>query len=494
MKTKLTKNEVFKSILTFLIAYIVLICVMLLMITINLINVDGGQNPTVAEFILGNSRSVTTVCVSMALLTIITYAYFFFENKAVLAKYSRIIEIYLIMCLALLFCNVLGKFVSPTARPLIFLALMMAMFLRRRDAIFINCEFALVIFIFNRFLNSTDVAGGSVPMIESFASLLTIFFVGTIGIFLIKKNKTRLGCVVVGLLLCVPAIVINIVMQLPQNVDAAGAEFLKIILFSALDCIMSVLLFMALLPLFEALFSELTPFRLRELTSDSNKLMKNLKLNAPGTYNHSIVVAQLAEACASAIGEDSELARAAAYYHDVGKLKNPEMFAENQNEYDLHKELTPELSVDIIRSHAKDGAKLIKKQHLPEFFADVAVQHHGTLPIKYFYAKALKMSDGELNAGNYSYTGPTPTSKIAAIIMIADASEAATRSLPERTPEKVEALVRGIVEERVNLDQFADCDITLRELTVVTRTVVNELTGVYHSRVQYPKLVLSKKK
>ena len=104
------------------------------------------------------------------------------------------------------------------------------------------------------------------------------------------------------------------------------------------------------------------------------------------------------------------------------------------------------------------------------------------------------MSDGELNAGNYSYTGPTPTSKIAAIIMIADASEAATRSLPERTPEKVEALVRGIVEERVNLDQFADCDITLRELTVVTRTVVNELTGVYHSRVQYPKLVLSKKK
>ena len=103
------------------------------------------------------------------------------------------------------------------------------------------------------------------------------------------------------------------------------------------------------------------------------------------------------------------------------------------------------------------------------------------------------MSDGELNAANYSYTGPTPTTKIAAIIMIADASEAATRSLPQRTPEKVEALVSSIVEERVNLDQFADCDITLRELNVVTRTVVNELTGVYHSRVQYPKLVLSKK-
>ncbi len=493
MKTKLTKNEVFKSVLTFIIAYIVLLLFMLLMITINLININGEHNITVAEFIVENTRSVITVCVSTALLMIINYVYFFFENKAVLARYSRIIEIYFAIYIALLMCNVLGKFVSPTARPLLFLPLMLAMFLRRRDAIFVNCEFALIIFIFNRFLNSTDIAGGSIPMIESFASLLTIFFVGTIGIFLLKKIKTRLGCIVVAVLLCVPAIVINIVMQLTQYVDTMDNRLLEIVMFSALDCIMSVLLFMMLLPIFEALFSELTPFRLRELTSENNKLMRNLKLNAPGTYNHSIVVAQLAEACAGAIGEDSELARAAAYYHDVGKLKNPEMFAENQNEYDLHKELTPELSVDIIRSHAKDGAKLIKKHRLPEFFADVAVQHHGTLPIKYFYAKALKLSDGELNAANYSYTGPTPTTKIAAIIMIADASEAATRSLPQRTPEKVEALVSSIVEERVNLDQFADCDITLRELNVVTRTVVNELTGVYHSRVQYPKLVLSKK-
>ncbi len=193
MKTKLTKNEVFKSVLTFIIAYIVLLLFMLLMITINLININGEHNITVAEFIVENTRSVITVCVSTALLMIINYVYFFFENKAVLARYSRIIEIYFAIYIALLMCNVLGKFVSPTARPLLFLPLMLAMFLRRRDAIFVNCEFALIIFIFNRFLNSTDVAGGSIPMIESFASLLTIFFVGTIGIFLLKKIKTRLG-------------------------------------------------------------------------------------------------------------------------------------------------------------------------------------------------------------------------------------------------------------------------------------------------------------
>ena len=232
---------------------------------------------------------------------------------------------------------------------------------------------------------------------------------------------------------------------------------------------------------------------MRELTSDSSKLIRVMKQQALGTYNHSLVVAQLAEACAIAIGEDGELARAAAYYHDVGKLKGPEMFAENQSEYDLHRELTPELSVDIIRSHAREGAKLIKKYKLPEFFADVAVQHHGTMPIKYFFAKALKMSDGELNAGNYSYAGPVPNSKIAAIIMICDASEAAARSLSDRSPEKVATLVSSLVEERMNMEQFVDCDITMRELTIITRTVINQLSGVYHMRVKYPKLVLSRK-
>ena len=242
------------------------------------------------------------------------------------------------------------------------------------------------------------------------------------------------------------------------------------------------------------MFSELTIFRLRELASEQAKLIKRLKKNAPGTYHHSMTVAQIAEACAQAIGEDSELARAAAYYHDVGKLKNPEMFTENQTDYNVHNELTPELSVDIIRSHTRDGANLIRKAHLPEFFADIAIQHHGTLPIKYFYAKALKMSDGELNIENYSYAGPTPTSKIAAIIMIADAAEAAARSLTNRSPEKVEELVRNIIEERLDLEQFDNCNITMSELTTIKLTVVSQLTGVYHSRVAYHKLKINKKK
>lgn len=488
-KTKLSNKEIALSILTFAICQILLLLDLFIMLVINN---DGNVIPFITE----NGNGVITVAVSSVILSVIIYIYFFTENKSVLARCSKIVEIYFLLYIALLVNNVLCRFVSPTARPLMFFPLITAMFLKRREAIFLTIVYGLQVFIFNRFLNSEMATVGNIGAIESFSGLLVMFCSGVLGVFLIKNIKTRLGSVMVALVLFIPTVIINIVMQLSTFVGANDNLFglVELVMYSMLDCVFSVLLFLFVLPVIEVMFSELTQFRLRELTSDNAKLIKKLKLQALGTYNHCVVVAQLAEACASAIGEDPELARAAAYYHDIGKLKNPEMFAENQSEYDLHKELTPELSVDIIRSHAREGAKLIKKYKLPEFFADIAVQHHGTLPIKYFYAKALKMSDGELNVANYSYSGPTPTTKIAAIIMIADASEAAARSLSDRSPEKVASLVTSIVEERMNLEQFVDCNITLRELNVVTQTVVNQLAGVYHSRVKYPKLVLSKNK
>lgn len=484
-KMKLSKKEIALSAITFICGYSLLLATMLLMAFIMNGNIDG-----LFDLRLNN---VITIVVSSAFLTLVTYYYFFIENKVVLAKFSKMLEIFLILDLALIICAVVAKFMSPAARPLLFFPLMMTMIMRRREAIFLNSVYMLLLFIFNRMIASSDLVGGTISMIESLSSLLTVFCGGVVGSFMLKSVKTRLGCVVVGIVLVIPTVLINVVMQLSAMSSGSWNELTDILLFSAFDCMLSVLLFMGILPVFESIFSELTPFRLRELTSDNAKLIAKMKKEALGTYNHSIVVAQLAEACATAIGEDSELARAVAYYHDIGKLKNPEMFAENQTDYNLHQELTPELSVDIIRSHTKDGAKLIKKHRLPEIFADVAIEHHGTMPIKYFYAKALKMSDGELNVANYSYTGPTPSTKIAAIIMIVDSSEAACRSLRDRSPEKVAALVSSLVEERMNQEQFVNCDITMREITLITRTVINQLAGVYHSRVKYPKLVLSRK-
>ena len=240
--------------------------------------------------------------------------------------------------------------------------------------------------------------------------------------------------------------------------------------------------------MFEGVFNCLTMFRLRELTSSDAKILKKLKEEAPGTYNHAMMVAQLAEASAAAIGENPDYARAAALYHDVGKLHNPEHFTENQAGYNLHDELSPELSADIIRSHAKDGYNLIRNHHLPEFLADVALQHHGTMPIRYFYAKALKLTDAELNIEDFSYLGPKPQTKVAAVVMIADASEAAVRAVNARTPEAAEKAIRSVIEERMDLEQFSECDITLGDLTKIRGALVNTLTGVYHHRIKYPNI------
>lgn len=480
-KTKLTNKEIIKSVFVLILGVAVFTLILFLVLVMN----KGGE---ILQYVSDNSSDIITVAVTVGVLSAITYTYFWYENKEILAKSSQLFEIFLLYSLAAVMSYLVGRYIGPIARPGSFVAMMLVMLFRRRDAIFLNTIYAIIMLVVDRYINT------SLDIYTSYACFLSTFCAGIVAIFIFKGIKTRIGSVIASAILLFPVLIINASLLL-TTISDFSTQFILVdfLLYSVMDCVFSVLMFFFLLPVFEVIFARITPFRLRELTSDNAKIIKLLKKNALGTYNHSVVVAQLAEACAAAIGEDPELARAAAYYHDVGKIKNPEMFTENQTEVDFHQQLTPELSVDIIRSHTRDGAKLIKRHHLPEFLADVAVEHHGTLPIKYFYAKALKMSDGELNIGSYSYPGPTPTTKIAAIIMIADASEAATRSLPDRSREKVDALVKSIIEERMNLDQFVDCDITMRELTVIAQAVSNQLTGVYHSRVEYPKLVISKK-
>ena len=237
------------------------------------------------------------------------------------------------------------------------------------------------------------------------------------------------------------------------------------------------------------MFNILTNYRLAEITDHKSKLIRKLHDEAEGTFNHSTVVASLAETCAAAIDENPVLARAAAYYHDIGKLKKPIYFTENQRGYNPHDDLTPELSTEIIRSHTRDGYELIKKYHLPLILADVAREHHGTLPIQYFYAKALKYTEGgELDIENFCYPGPKPHSKIAAIIMLADGCEAAVRAQNDRSRSKVETIVGTIVDDRVSGNQFSECDITMHEITLMKEALISGLSGVYHDRIDYPKL------
>lgn len=491
---KLSKTAIFKAVLIFIVSIVVLEAVIFAMPAARL---TSGFFDYVKE----NLQSVIVVAVAIPVLYAIMYFYFGVENRSVLAQPKKLFEIFFLFTVVLILCYFIGEYVDLgmyvklSARPLALFAIMAVTLFTRRDAVFLNCLFSIMLLLVDRFYWYVEQSFDIVGITTAYSCFLVVFCVGLMAVFSFHHIRTRITSVALAFVFFLPDLMICSVLLLPMA-KVTTEIILKLILSCALGCIFSVVLYMFLLPVFELLFAELTGFRLRELTSDSAKLIKRLKKNALGTYNHSVVVAQLAEACASAIGEDPERARVAAYYHDVGKLKNPEYFTENKTEGDKdpHSEITPELSVDIIRSHTRDGAKLIRRNRLPDFLADIAVQHHGTLPIKFFYAKALKMSDGELNMDSYSYGGPTPKSKIAAIIMIADASEAATRSLSDRSPANVEALVRSLIEERIDLEQFTDCDITMRELTVIKTTIVDQLTGVYHSRIAYPKLTIKKKK
>ncbi len=444
----------------------------------------------IGEYMNANKANYLYALFSIFLLVVIMYFYFYFENKVMLASGKNITLLFTILDVYFIISYLIGDKVDLYARPVALVALLVFVLVGRREAIFMNIVAALLMFVVDTFTGE----GGAHPY-EYYSSLLISFSAGMIAIFFCNRAKTRFAVVAIGIFIVFPMDIIILLLEISTLVDAeqtvnatAFQQIIQRMGYGLFGGVMSAVIFLSGLPLFEGIFNCLTVFRLRELTSSDARLLKTLKEEAPGTYNHVVMVAQLAEASAAAIGEDVDYARAAALYHDVGKLHNPEHFTENQGEYNLHDELTPELSADIIRSHARDGYNLIKTYHLPEFLADVAMQHHGTMPIRYFYAKALKLTDGELNIEDFSYLGPKPQTKVAAIVMIADASEAAVRATNSRTPEAAERAIRAVIEERMDLEQFAECDITLADLTKIRQALVDALTGVYHHRIKYPSI------
>ena len=463
------------SAFVFAACYIFLCLVIFLMIVINDPNGWIG-------FFRDNYTGLLTLAVCTLLLFFIIYYYYYFEDREFLAKAGNVLLIFSLVTLCVILNYVFGKFVNIYARPCALFALLCVFLFNRRQAIMLNFIFSILMFVIDTYTNNFSADGATMQV---YYMLMLSFVCGTFAIFAAGGNKTRGRLLLTGCVVAVPTVVIVTLLQVTY-LYSDWIAFVASVGYSILGCVVSAILALAGLPVFETAFNRLTVFRLRELTSTNAPLLVRLKQEAPGTFNHSIVVSNLAESCAVAIGENAELARAAAYYHDVGKLKQPDCFTENQTGYNVHDELMPELSADIIRSHARDGYELLTAAHFPKIIADVAREHHGTLPIKYFYDKAMKLSGGEADIKDYSYLGPAPRSRIAAIVMIADASEAATRALPDRSPEKVERTVRSIIEERMDLDQFADCDITIRDLSVIRKTLVETLSGVHHHRVEYP--------
>ncbi|APQ75422.1 HDIG domain-containing protein [Clostridium botulinum] len=260
-------------------------------------------------------------------------------------------------------------------------------------------------------------------------------------------------------------------------------------LFTLIGGVLSAILTIGLLPLFENLFDIVTTIKLLELSNPNNPLLKKLLLEAPGTYHHSILVGNLAEVAAEVVNGNPVLARVSAYYHDIGKTKRPYFFKENQiGRENPHDKISPNLSTLIITSHVKDGLELAKEYKIPKVIQDIIQQHHGTSLVKYFYITMKNNSERpeDVNEEDFRYQGPIPKSKEAAIIMLADGVEAAVRSINEPTKGKIEEMVNKIIKARLDEGQLDDCDLTLKEIGLIRDAFLKVLISIYHQRIEYP--------
>lgn len=259
--------------------------------------------------------------------------------------------------------------------------------------------------------------------------------------------------------------------------------------------VLSSVLTIGSLPFLETTFGITTSLRLLEMSNPNQPLLKRLLLEAPGTYHHSILVGNLAEAAADAVRADGLLARVGAYYHDIGKLKRPYFFIENQlTAENPHDKLSPTLSNLIIMAHVKDGLELAKEHQLPKVVTDIIAQHHGTSLISFFYNKAVNQAQegrhDPVSEDDFRYEGPKPQTKEAAIVMLADSVEAAVRSIQKSNPGRMEATVRRVIKEKLEDGQLEECELTFKELDIIAQAFVRVLSGFFHSRIEYPEHVL----
>jgi putative nucleotidyltransferase with HDIG domain len=236
------------------------------------------------------------------------------------------------------------------------------------------------------------------------------------------------------------------------------------------------------------LFGILTTMQLLELANPTQPLLRRHLTEAPGTYHHSIMVGNLAERAAEVIGADSLLVRVAAYYHDIGKLERPWVFLENQADpaTNIHNSLPPIESAQLICAHVPDGVRLAERYSLPPRVTELIPQHHGTRLVSFFYQQACEQTQETVDPKDFCYPGPAPQSREAALLMLADSTEAAARAQRDHSHEAIERLVEHIARQRLEDSQFDNCNLTLRDLTQIKAAFVTLLSGIYHPRIAYP--------
>jgi putative nucleotidyltransferase with HDIG domain len=317
-------------------------------------------------------------------------------------------------------------------------------------------------------------------------SVLVWFTMGSITVAAVRRIHRRSQFYQTIAMLVVLAVLLIAVTRLATGVSLSnvGQEYLV----GIFTPIVSVALALFLLPVVEPAVGVSSDLTLLELSDLNHPLLKRMALEAQGTYHHSQVVSQLAEQAARAVDANPLLTRVGALFHDIGKLIKPEYYVENQqNGINKHDELSPSMSALVVASHVKEGMELAKKWRLPQAVIDFIPEHHGTMVMEYFYHKALEDQQNEtVKVDDFRYPGPKPQRRETAVLMLADAVEAATRSLTKPTPGRIKERVKQVVEQRLLSGELDECNLTLRDLTQVRKAFIPLLTGIHHSRIAYP--------
>ncbi|MDR0464556.1 MAG: HDIG domain-containing protein [Treponema sp.] len=307
---------------------------------------------------------------------------------------------------------------------------------------------------------------------------------GVAASIVLHNAQNRMSLIKAGLIIAAANCIAVIVMLLINRANIA--DYPVPLFWAAINGVICGMLILGFLPPLEYALNAVTPFRLMELSDLNAPVLKKLFTAAPGTYSHSLMVANLAEQACQDIGANAMLARVGAYYHDIGKMDNPDYFVENQTSHNRHDEIAPRLSATIIRSHVKLGVEKASSLGLPKDVISIISEHHGNSIISWFYNKATE-NEVTVNSEDFSYPGSPPKSKESAIVMLADITEAAVRTLTKPTAAKIEKFIQQLFQEKIDHGQLSESDLSFRDVEVIKKAFVKVLAGYYHSRIEYPK-------
>ncbi|MDQ7822177.1 MAG: HDIG domain-containing protein [Candidatus Eremiobacteraeota bacterium] len=363
--------------------------------------------------------------------------------------------------------------ISGFLTPIATASILVTMLMDYRLALFITAFLSILISIF-----TGNIAPGAVALIT-----------GTVAVLSVSKVTRRWDLITATLIVVVTNILSAGVFSL-INKESLKMISINSFIWGGLNGTFSCLVAIGAMLFIENLFSITTNIKLLELSNPAEPLLQRLLIEAPGTYHHSIIVGNLAESAAQAVGADPLLSRVGAYYHDVGKLKRPYLFIENQlGMENPHEKLAPSLSTLIIISHVKYGLELAKQYQLPEPITDIIVQHHGTSLVAYFYHQAKMKCTESIIEEDFRYHGPKPKTKEAALIMIADSIEAAARSLSQPNTNRIENLVTQIINDMLKDGQLDECELSFKNINDLKKSFIKTMNGMYHTRIEYPEKI-----